>query len=379
MGILLQNITKRYASIIVDDLSIDIHDGEFVVLLGPSGCGKTTTLRMIAGLEQPSSGEIMIDGQRVNDLPPQKRDVAMVFQSYALYPHMTVAENIAYPLRVRKLAPAEIQTQVNQTAAMLEIESLLGRRPRELSGGERQRVALARAIVRHPKAFLMDEPLSNLDAKLRLQMRGELKRLQRQLGTTTVYVTHDQAEAMTLGHRVAVMNKGQLQQFAVPLEIYRRPANRFVAEFVGSPAMNFIDGRIDPEMRCFTADGLRLPLDIGTTQCGASNADQQPGRLRSSFEEITLGLRPENIEVSNAQQTGMIPATVYVTELMGSETFVFLDLASQRLIARAASDFRAEPGATVWVRLDLRESHFFDQVTGDRLSLPPSITTPQPN
>ncbi|HXI24324.1 MAG TPA: ABC transporter ATP-binding protein [Pyrinomonadaceae bacterium] len=367
MGILLQNITKRYGALnVVNDLSIDIHDGEFVVLLGPSGCGKTTTLRMIAGLEQPTAGEIEIDGQRVSDLPPQKRDVAMVFQSYALYPHMTVAENIAYPLRVRKLAPAEIQTQVNQTAAMLEIESLLNRRPRELSGGERQRVALARAIVRHPKAFLMDEPLSNLDAKLRLQMRGELKRLQQQLGTTTVYVTHDQAEAMTLGHRVAVMNKGRLQQLAAPLEIYHRPANRFVAEFVGSPAMNFIDGRIDTATRCFTADGLPLPLDIDTPQTATAKG-------------ITLGLRPENIEVSNVQQTGLIPATVYVTELMGSETFVFLDLESNRIIARAASDFRAEPGATVWVKLDMRESHFFDQVTGDRVSLPPSITTPPAN
>ena len=367
MGILLQNIGKRYGAVsVVDDLSLEINDGEFVVLLGPSGCGKTTTLRMIAGLEQPSSGEILIDGQRVNDLPPQKRDVAMVFQSYALYPHMTVTENIAYPLRVRKLPRAEIQTQVNQTAAMLEIESLLNRRPRELSGGERQRVALARAIVRHPKAFLMDEPLSNLDARLRLQMRGELKRLQQQLGTTTVYVTHDQAEAMTLGHRVAVMNKGKLQQFDAPLEIYHRPANRFVAEFVGTPAMNFIDGRIDPETRCFTADGLRLQLNIDTSQTAGK-------------EGITLGLRPENIEVSNAHQVGLIPATVYVTELMGSETFVFLDLASKRLIARAASDFRAEPGATVWVKLNLSESHFFDQVTGDRVSLSPSITTPSQN
>lgn len=354
MGILLQNISKRYGgSVVVDDLSIDIHDGEFVVLLGPSGCGKTTTLRIIAGLEQPSAGEILIDARRVNDLPPQKRDIAMVFQSYALYPHMTVAENIAYPLRVRKLASAEIQTQVKQTAAMLEIESLLNRRPRELSGGERQRVALARAIVRHPKAFLMDEPLSNLDAKLRLQMRGELKRLQQQLGTTTVYVTHDQAEAMTLGHRVAVMNQGQLQQFDAPLEIYHRPANRFVAEFVGSPAMNFIDGRIDSATRCFAADGLRLPLEIDTLQTAAA-------------EEITLGLRPENIDVSNAQQTGMVPATVYVTELMGSETFVICELGNQRIIARAPSDFRAESGSTVWTKFDMTKAHFFDRATGNR-------------
>src|ERR1051325_10537770 len=217
MSIFLQQLSKSFGdSLVVDSLTLEIDDGEFVVLLGPSGCGKTTTLRMIAGLEQATSGEILIDHQRVNDLPPQNRDVAMVFQSYALYPHMTVAQNIAYPLRVRKLAASEIQQQVNQTAAMLEIESLLARRPRELSGGERQRVALARAIVRYPKAFLMDEPLSNLDARLRLQMRGELKRLQQKLGTTTIYVTHDQAEAMTLGNRVAVMDHGTLQQFDAP-------------------------------------------------------------------------------------------------------------------------------------------------------------------
>ena len=355
MSISLSNLCKSFGdSIVVDNLSLDIYDGEFVVLLGPSGCGKTTTLRMIAGLDQPSSGEILIDSQRVNDLPPQKRDIAMVFQSYALYPHMTVAENIAYPLRVRKLAPAEIQTQVDQTAAMLEIESLLKRRPRELSGGERQRVALARAIVRHPKAFLMDEPLSNLDAKLRLQMRAELKRLQQQLGTTTVYVTHDQAEAMTLGHRVAVMNKGKLQQFAAPLEIYHQPANRFVAEFVGSPAMNFIDGRIDTATLCFTANGLRLPLDTDTSGIAAAQG-------------ITLGLRPENIAVSNAQQTGFIPATVYVTELMGSETFVICELSNQRIIARAPGDFRSESGSSVWTKFDMTKAHFFDQATGDRL------------
>src|ERR1043166_6156963 len=264
MSITLQHLNKEFdANRVLDDLSLTIDDGEFVVLLGPSGCGKTTTLRLIAGLEQTTSGDILIDGERVNDLPPQRRDLAMVFQSYALYPHMTVAENIAYPLRVRKLDRAQISEQVQRTAAMLEITALLDRRPRELSGGERQRVALARAIVRHPRAFLMDEPLSNLDAKLRLQMRGELKRLQQTLGTTTVYVTHDQAEAMTLGNRVAVMHKGGLQQFDTPLEIYNCPANRFVAEFVGSPGMNFIEGRIELSQRRFVRNGLSLPLSEG--------------------------------------------------------------------------------------------------------------------
>src|SRR6185369_6879038 len=241
-----QNVTKKFGdSAVVDDLSLEIEDGEFVVLLGPSGCGKTTTLRMLAGLETVTSGDIYVGGERINDVPTQQRDLAMVFQSYALYPHMTIAENIAYPLRVRKLDRDERENRVSRVARMLEIEALLQRRPRQLSGGERQRVALARAIVREPRAYLMDEPLSNLDARLRVQMRGELKRLQHELRTTTIYVTHDQAEAMTLASRVAVMNKGRVQQFDTPLNIYNQPANRFVAEFVGSPSMNFIDGRIE--------------------------------------------------------------------------------------------------------------------------------------
>ena len=356
MSISLQHVAKSFGnSVVVNDLSIEINDGEFVVLLGPSGCGKTTTLRMIAGLEQMTSGDILIDGQRVNDLPPQKRDVAMVFQSYALYPHMTVADNIAYPLRVRKLPASEIAAQVKQTAAMLEIESLLARRPRELSGGERQRVALARAIVRHPKAFLMDEPLSNLDAKLRLQMRGELKRLQHDLATTTVYVTHDQAEAMTLGHRVAVMRKGKLQQFDTPLEIYNRPANRFVAEFVGSPSMNLVDGEIDAASGTFTANDGALRL-ANIPEVAASGP-------------ATFGIRPENIEISTTQRDGWWPASVYVTELMGSETFVIVEIGKHRIIARAASDFRAETGSNVWIDFDFRRAHWFDRQTSQRLEV----------
>ena len=251
MGIEFQNVNKTFGGTsVVDDLSLKIDNGEFIVLLGPSGCGKTTTLRMLAGLESVTSGDIFINGEHVNDVPTQHRDLAMVFQSYALYPHMTIAENIGYPLRVRKLKKVERAERVKRVAAMLEIESLLERKPRQLSGGERQRVALARAIVREPRAYLMDEPLSNLDARLRVQMRGELKRLQHQLGTTTIYVTHDQAEAMTLASRVAVMKKGRLQQFDTPMNIYNHPANRFVAEFVGSPGMNFIEGRIDRGSIC---------------------------------------------------------------------------------------------------------------------------------
>jgi multiple sugar transport system ATP-binding protein len=328
MGIEFRNVTKTFGSAcVVDDLSLEVRDGEFIVLLGPSGCGKTTTLRMLAGLEKSTSGNIFIDGERVNDVPTQHRDLAMVFQSYALYPHMTIADNIGYPLRVRKLDKAERATRVQRVAAMLEIESLLERKPRQLSGGERQRVALARAIVREPRAYLMDEPLSNLDARLRVQMRGELKRLQHELGTTTIYVTHDQAEAMTLASRVAVMKKGRLQQFDTPLNIYNHPANRFVAEFVGSPSMNFIEG-----------------------------------------EGVTMGIRPEHIQVLTTPEDGAMEARVYVTELMGNETFVFLTAGDNRLIARAPADFRADVDTKVWLRIATEKIHYFDPVSGKVLT-----------
>jgi multiple sugar transport system ATP-binding protein len=324
MGIEFRNVTKTFGgACVVDDLSLEVRDGEFIVLLGPSGCGKTTTLRMLAGLESVTSGDIFIHGERINDVPTQHRDLAMVFQSYALYPHMTIAENIGYPLRVRKLDKPERTERVERVAAMLDIESLLERKPRQLSGGERQRVALARAIVREPRAYLMDEPLSNLDARLRVQMRGELKRLQHQLGTTTIYVTHDQAEAMTLASRVAVMKKGRLQQFDTPLNIYNQPANRFVAEFVGSPSMNFIEKG-----------------------------------------DVTIGIRPEHIQVLTTPEDGAIEARVYVTELMGNETFVFLSAGHSRLIARAPADFRADVDTKVWLRIATEKMHFFDQKSG---------------
>src|SRR5687768_9849752 len=345
VGIKFQNVTKAFGNTrVVNDLSLEIADGEFVVLLGPSGCGKTTTLRMLAGLEIVTTGDIYIDEERINDVQTQHRDLAMVFQSYALYPHMTIAENIAYPLRVRKLDKQERTKRVNEVARMLEIEALLDRKPRQLSGGERQRVALARAIVREPRAYLMDEPLSNLDARLRVQMRGELKRLQHQLGTTTIYVTHDQAEAMTLASRVAVMKRGRLQQFDTPLNIYNHPANRFVAEFVGSPSMNFIDGKIE--------NGVFL------------NDSMQIGVQRSDIKKITIGIRPEHIQVSLESQDGAIPASVYVTELMGNETFVFLSVGNNRLIARAPADFRADFETRVWLRMQIEKARFFDSETG---------------
>lgn len=355
MSIEFRNVSKHFGGTsVVDDLSLEIRNGEFVVLLGPSGCGKTTTLRMLAGLENATSGDIFIDGDRVNDIPTQHRDVAMVFQSYALYPHMTIAENIGYPLRVRKIEKSERATRVNRVAAMLEIESLLERKPRQLSGGERQRVALARAIVREPRAYLMDEPLSNLDARLRVQMRGELKRLQHQLGTTTIYVTHDQAEAMTLASRVAVMRKGRLQQFDTPMNIYNYPANRFVAEFVGSPSMNFVDGKIDPASGTFMSDSLRIAL----------SADQI--RQLSDQTGVTMGIRPEHIQVLAEPHDGAIPASVYVTELMGNETFVFVTVGANRLIARAPAEFRAELESKVWLRIAAEKAHFFDAKTQRR-------------
>jgi multiple sugar transport system ATP-binding protein len=345
VSIQFKNVTKNFGDTrVVDDLSLEIENGEFVVLLGPSGCGKTTTLRMLAGLESVTTGDLYIEGERINDVQTQHRDLAMVFQSYALYPHMTIAENIAYPLRVRKLGKEERTRRVAEVARMLEIEPLLERKPRQLSGGERQRVALARAIVREPRAYLMDEPLSNLDARLRVQMRGELKRLQHQLGTTTIYVTHDQAEAMTLATRVAVMKRGRLQQFDTPLNIYNRPANRFVAEFVGSPSMNFIDGKIEGGV--FVNESIRIPV------------------TRANADRLTIGIRPEHIRVFTEPQTGTIAATVYVTELMGNETFVFLSVGNSKLIARAGADFRAEFESPVWLRIVADKAHYFDPQTG---------------
>jgi multiple sugar transport system ATP-binding protein len=357
MGVRFENITKVFGpAVVVDHLNLAVENGEFVVLLGPSGCGKTTTLRMLAGLEEVSAGDIYIGAERVNDIPTQHRDIAMVFQSYALYPHMTIAENIAYPLRVRKTGREETRRRVERVAGMLEITGLMARRPRELSGGERQRVALARAIIREPRLYLMDEPLSNLDARLRVQMRGELKRLQHELGTTTVYVTHDQAEAMTLAHRVAVMSAGRLQQFDTPMNIYQRPANRFVAEFVGSPPMNFIEGRTDAGARVFRGSrGVALPL-----------SENQLGRMNGR-ERVTLGIRPEHLLISRAAREGWQPAHVYVTELMGNETLVFLRLGNEKIIARAEADFRADPETPVWVGFEMERADFFDAESGEAL------------
>ena len=356
-AISLRNVVKRYGKgrqelQVIHGIDAEIADREFVVIVGPSGCGKSTLLRMVAGLEEISGGEIAIGGRVVNELEPAERDIAMVFQNYALYPHMSVYDNIAFGLKLRSVPKPEIERRVNEVAEMLSIGQLLKRKPKELSGGQRQRVAVGRAIAREPAVFLMDEPLSNLDARLRVQMRGELKRLQHQLGTTTIYVTHDQAEAMTLAHRVAVMQKGKLQQFDTPMNIYERPANRFVAEFVGSPSMNFVKGEISGA--CFESRDITIEL-----------TDKQLSSLTTT--QVILGVRPEHVRIDKVQKNGAIPATVYVTESMGNETFVFLTVGENRLIARAPAEFRAELESKVWLSLATEKLHFFDQETEARI------------
>jgi len=327
MPLELDRISRRFgAREVVSHVSLTSETGEFVVLLGPSGCGKSTLLRMIAGLESPDEGAIRLAGADITHKEARDRDIAMVFQSYALYPHMTVAQNIGYPLRVRKLAPLEIARQVESVGARLGLAKLLGNYPRQLSGGERQRVALARAIIRRPKAFLMDEPLSNLDARLRVEMRAELKHLQHELGIVTLYVTHDQAEAMTLAHRIAVMRDGKIQQFDTPANVYHRPANTFVAGFVGSPAMNLMEQ-----------------------------------------DDRTLGIRPEDVELSMTEQPGFDAGRVWVTEEMGNETLIVISAGDRKITARAPSNARVDFDAPVWFRFREDKRHWFDLVTGQRI------------
>ena len=328
----------------VRGLSLDVHDHELLVLLGPSGCGKTTALRMLAGLEEVDRGDIRIDGRSVVGLEPKDRDVALVFQSYALYPHLSARENICYPLKLRKLERAEQDRKVNAVAEMLGIGHLLPRRPVQLSGGEQQRVALARAIVREPRVFLMDEPLSNLDAKLRVHTRTELKTLQRELGTTMVFVTHDQAEAMSLAHRIAIMSTGLLQQVGTPDEVYDRPANLFVAEFIGSPPMNILDARRDGDALVVAGEWRLAAPPLRTATSG----------------ELAVGLRPEGIAIAADGQ----PAEVVAVEPLGSEVIVDVRVGGQALKVRAAPDVRPAPGSTVRLRADPSAVRVFDRATG---------------
>lgn len=342
----LRNLSKRWGSFVgVDKFDLTIADREFLVLLGPSGCGKTTTMRMIAGLETPTDGEIFVDGAKINDLEPKDRDVAMVFQNYGLYPTMTVRENIRFPLKVRGVPRAEHDAMIQRAAEMVELGDLLDRLPKELSGGQRQRVALARAIVRRPTVFLMDEPLSNLDAKLRVSTRAQIKNLQHELAVTTIYVTHDQIEAMTLADRVVVMNKGEIQQIGTPTEIYDRPANTFVAGFIGSPAMNLVSGSIS-----------------GGTFTGPNVAIKG---LKADDGAITLGFRAEDVEV--VKRGGDAKAPVYSMELLGDATQVSIRSGSEILSGKAPKDFRADIGAPIGFKIDPAVCHLFDPQTGSRL------------
>ncbi len=341
---------------ILHGIDLDIADGEFVVLVGPSGCGKSTTLRIVAGLEEASQGEVFIGGDRVNDVEPKNRDIAMVFQNYALYPHMNVFENMAFGLKLRKFSETEIRERVEEAAEILGIESYLQRRPRELSGGQRQRVAVGRAIVRKPEVFLFDEPLSNLDAKLRVQMRTEIKKLHARLKTTMIYVTHDQVEAMTMGDRIVVLKEGHILQSALPLEIYEHPDNQFVAGFIGSPAMNFIPARIAGSEKPRLQNAfLDLPFP-------AQMADRY---RRSVQQEVLLGIRPEHLQLNN-QETGM-RVRLDVSELMGNETYLYCHAGETEIVARVQDTQSRQIGDSLYLQPDPDKLHLFDPATGARI------------
>jgi multiple sugar transport system ATP-binding protein len=348
----IRDVHKAFGAVsIIQGVSVDIEDGEFVVLVGPSGCGKSTLLRMVAGLETITSGEIAIDGRVVNKLEPKERDVAMVFQNYALYPQMTVAQNLGFALELARLGKDEIKRKVQAAAASLGLEPLLGRYPRQLSGGQRQRVAMGRAIVRDPKVFLFDEPLSNLDAKLRVQVRGEIKELQRRLKTTTIYVTHDQVEAMTMGDKIVVLNSGRVEQIGAPLDLYDRPANRFVATFLGSPAMNLIEGTV--------ADGARLVLPDGDA------ATIGPPPAGWTGRRLIFGVRPEAIRLD--PETGL-PCVVSLVEPTGSETHLIARAGQTEIVAVLKERLRIHEGETIRLSLDAAQAHFFDPESGERLA-----------
>ncbi len=361
----LRNVEKYFGqNYVIRQLNLEIADGEFVVLLGPSGCGKTTTLRAIAGLEEIDKGSITIDEKPVQDLTPGERDIAFVFQLFALYPHLTAFDNIAFPLRATGESRAEIERQVKDVAASLRIEPLLGKRPSALSGGDLQRVAIGRALVRRPKALLMDEPIGALDAKLREDMRAELKRLHIENGTTSVYVTHDQVEAMSLADRVAVMNDGVLQQVGTPSEVYLRPVNLFVAQFVGSPVMNIVPAEVragDGETGVAIGGGpaFAFPGDLGS----------RLGATLPAGHDLVVGVRPEAVKVAREEGPGLRPVEAHFIEPLGAYDIVDLKVGDRLIKARTASGFVRRPGEAVWARLDTPQVHFFDATTGNVLDL----------
>ena len=368
-GLTLKGIYKKYPGgvVAVSDVNLEIRDKEFIVLVGPSGCGKSTTLRMIAGLEEISEGELYIGDRLVNDIAPKDRDIAMVFQNYALYPHMTVFDNMAFGLKLRKVPKAEIERKVNEAAKILDLTHLLDRKPKAMSGGQRQRVALGRAIVRSPKVFLLDEPLSNLDAKLRAQMRTEIAKIHKKLGTTFIYVTHDQTEAMTMGDRIVCMKDGFVQQIDTPQNLYENPVNKFVAGFLGSPQMNFIDAELKEEYGQFIVEfgatngrGNRYQIIVPE-----SKVNEDLGNYVG--KEIILGVRPESIHdeemyLSNAS-TGVIAANVEITEMMGAETYLYLLCEGIPLTARVSPRSTARPGDDIKVAIDPNRIHIFDKET----------------
>ena len=351
-SVTIKDVIKRYGSVqVMHGVSVDIEDGEFVVLVGPSGCGKSTLLRMLAGLEEISDGSISIGDRVVNDMPPKERDIAMVFQSYALYPHKTVFDNIGFPLKMAKRSDAEIKDRVTKAADILDLTKYLKRYPKELSGGQRQRVAMGRAIVRDPQVFLFDEPLSNLDAKLRVTMRVEIKELHQRLGSTIVYVTHDQIEAMTMADKIVVMRDGRVEQIGTPLGLYDNPANTFVASFIGSPSLNFVHGRIASEggQKCFVSDGgLSLPLPETPAEVG---------------QEVTYGIRPEHIQIG----AGGVPMEVVVIEPTGSETQIFAKSGKDLIDALVRERISARPGSELGFVINPEDVHLFDRKTEQRI------------
>jgi multiple sugar transport system ATP-binding protein len=393
-GIAFDHVTKIYGDghRAVSDLDLEVEDGEFVVLVGPSGCGKTTALRMIAGLEEISDGKIRIGERVVNNLPPGDRDIAMVFQNYALYPHMTVAENIGFALRMRKVPKPEARRRIAETARIIGLLDHLDRKPGQLSGGQRQRVAMGRAIVREPQVFLMDEPLSNLDAKLRVQMRAEISRIQRQLAVTTVYVTHDQVEAMTMGDRVAVMRKGVLQQFEAPQHLYERPVNLFVASFIGSPAMNMLEGSLERN-----GDGLVCRIGTAALDLPAEELNARPALARHVGRPIAVGIRPEALDESGGRDGGRLRGRVKAVEALGPEQLAHVEIEAQpvlvedvveglvdaeqaedlteiitdgarvTVVARLDASARVRADDEIELAVDLRRLHFFDLESGEAI------------